>query len=144
MARSFVRHGVGKLRLTGGEPLLRKGIEGLIAKLALIPEVEDLTLTTNGASLDRKARDLAAAGLRRVTVSLDSMDDTVFTAMNDVGLGDAGPGGAHAVGPAIAPRRWIGSLVASFRLPMAGGDRRHRLGAPGGLRSIGNPGQQST
>ncbi len=62
MARSFVRHGVGKLRLTGGEPLLRKGVEGLIAKLALIPEVEDLTLTTNGASLDRKARDLAASG----------------------------------------------------------------------------------
>ena len=54
MARSFVRHGVGKLRLTGGEPLLRKGIEGLIAKLALIPEVEDLTLTTNGASLTAK------------------------------------------------------------------------------------------
>jgi len=86
VARSFVRHGVRKLRLTGGEPLLRKGIEGLIAKLALIPDLEDLTLTTNGALLDRKAPDLAAAGLRRVTVSLDSMDDTVFTAMNDVGF----------------------------------------------------------
>jgi cyclic pyranopterin phosphate synthase len=80
VARAFVRHGVRKLRLTGGEPLLRKGIEGLIAKLALIPDVEDLTLTTNGALLDRKARDLAAAGLHRVTVSLDSMEDTVFTA----------------------------------------------------------------
>jgi len=90
VARSFVRHGVRKLRLTGGEPLLRKGIVGLVAKLALIPDVEDLTLTTNGALLDRKAKDLAAAGLRRVTVSLDSMDDTVFMAMNDVGFGVRG------------------------------------------------------
>jgi len=90
VARAFVRHGVRKLRLTGGEPLLRKGIEGLIAKLALIPDLEDLTLTTNGALLGRKAPDLAAAGLRRVTVSLDSMDDAVFTAMNDVGFGVQG------------------------------------------------------
>ena len=87
VARSFVRLGVRKLRLTGGEPLLRNGIEDLIAKLALIPDVEDLTLTTNGALLGRKAKDLAAAGLQRVTVSLDSMDDTVFMAMNDVDFG---------------------------------------------------------
>jgi cyclic pyranopterin phosphate synthase len=86
VARSFVRNGVRKLRLTGGEPLLRKGIEDLVAMLAVIPDVEDLTLTTNGALLGRKARDLAAAGLRRVTVSLDSMDDSVFMAMNDVGF----------------------------------------------------------
>jgi cyclic pyranopterin phosphate synthase len=90
VARSFVRHGVRKLRLTGGEPLLRKVIEGLIAKLALTPDVEDLTLTTNGALLARKAADLAEAGLCRVTVSLDSMDDTVFMAMNDVGFGVRG------------------------------------------------------
>ena len=90
VARSFVRHGVRKLRLTGGEPLLRKGIEDLIAKLALIPDVEDLTLTTNGVLLGRKAWNLAAAGLQRVTVSLDSMDDTVFMAMNDVGFGARG------------------------------------------------------
>ena len=87
VARSFVRHGVRKLRLTGGEPLMRKGIDDLIARLAQIPDVEDLALTTNGASLGRKAQDLAAAGLHRVTVSLDSMDDTVFMAMNDVGFG---------------------------------------------------------
>ena len=87
VARSFVRQGVRKLRLTGGEPLMRKGIDDLIARLALIPDVEDLALTTNGASLGRKAQDLAAAGLHRVTVSLDSMDDTVFMAMNDVGFG---------------------------------------------------------
>ena len=90
VARSFVRHGVRKLRLTGGEPLLRNGIEDLVATLAEIPDVEDLTLTTNGALLGRKARDLAAAGLGRVTVSLDSMDDSVFMAMNDVGFGVQG------------------------------------------------------
>ena len=90
VARSFVRHGVRKIRLTGGEPLLRKGIEGLIAKLSLIPDLEEVTLTTNGALLGRKAQDLAAAGLRRVTVSLDSMQDAVFAAMNDVGFGVQG------------------------------------------------------
>jgi len=87
VARSFVRHGVRKLRLTGGEPLLRKGIDDLIAKLVLIPDVEDIALTTNGSLLGRTAKNLAAAGLHRVTVSLDSMDDAVFMAMNDVGFG---------------------------------------------------------
>ena len=90
VARAFVRHGVRKLRLTGGEPLLRSGIEDLVATLSEIPDVEDLTLTTNGALLGRKAHDLAAAGLGRVTVSLDSMDDGVFMAMNDVGFGVQG------------------------------------------------------
>jgi len=86
IAGSFVRHGVGKIRLTGGEPLLRRGIEDLVARLAAIPGVDDLTLTTNGSLLARKAEALAAAGLRRVTVSLDSTDDAVFMAMNDVGF----------------------------------------------------------
>ena len=90
VARSFVRHGVRKIRLTGGEPLLRKGIEDLIAKLVVIPDLQDITLTTNGALLGRKARDLVAAGMRRITVSLDSMDDAVFMAMNDVGFGVQG------------------------------------------------------
>ncbi len=105
VVRSFVRHGVRKLRLTGGEPLLRKGIEGLIAQLVLIPDVEDLTLTTNGALLDRKAKALAAAGLHRVTVSLDSMDDTVFMAMNDVDFGVQGvlDGIAAAAAAGLAP-----------------------------------------
>ncbi len=85
VVRSFVRHGVTKVRITGGEPLLRKGIEDLIARLAQIAGVQDLTLTTNGSLLERKAKVLSAAGLDRVTVSLDSMDDTVFMAMNDVG-----------------------------------------------------------
>ncbi|HEY7565488.1 MAG TPA: GTP 3',8-cyclase MoaA, partial [Acidimicrobiia bacterium] len=86
IARAFVRAGVRKLRLTGGEPLVRKGVEDLVARLAKIEEVEDLTLTTNGSLLDRKAQALKDAGLQRVTVSLDSMDDTVFMAMNDVGF----------------------------------------------------------
>ncbi len=86
VARAFVRAGAGKIRLTGGEPLLRKDIESLISLLAAIPGVEDLTLTTNGSLLARKAAALKAAGLHRVSVSLDSMDDTVFMAMNDVGF----------------------------------------------------------
>ena len=83
LARAFVRHGVGKIRLTGGEPLIRRNIEQLIAMLAQIPGL-DLTLTTNGSSLARKADSLKAAGLKRITVSLDSLDDAVFMGMNDV------------------------------------------------------------
>ena len=86
LSRAFVRAGVKKLRITGGEPLLRKGIEDLIEMLALVEGVEDLTLTTNGSLLQRKAQALKDAGLDRVTVSLDSMDDTTFKAMNDVGF----------------------------------------------------------
>jgi cyclic pyranopterin phosphate synthase len=83
LARVFARHGVEKVRLTGGEPLLRRDLEVLVAKLARIPGL-DLTLTTNGSLLARKAHALADAGLRRITVSLDSLDDAVFRAMNDV------------------------------------------------------------
>jgi cyclic pyranopterin phosphate synthase len=75
--------GVEKVRITGGEPLLRRGVESLIADLAGLG-LADLTLTTNGSLLERKARALANAGLRRVTVSLDSLDPAVFAAMNDV------------------------------------------------------------
>jgi len=88
LATIFVAHGVEKIRLTGGEPLLRKNIEGLIAMLARLRTPEgkalDLTLTTNGSLLAKKARALKAAGLNRVTVSLDSIDETTFRRMNDV------------------------------------------------------------
>jgi GTP 3',8-cyclase len=88
LARLFVAHGVQKLRLTGGEPLLRKNIEVLIAQLAALRTPEgaplDITLTTNGSLLTRKAQALRDAGLRRVTVSLDGLDDAVFRGMNDV------------------------------------------------------------
>jgi len=87
-ARLFVSHGVTKVRLTGGEPLLRKHLEVLIAQLAELrtPDGEplDITLTTNGSLLERKARALRDAGLKRVTVSLDALDDATFRRMNDV------------------------------------------------------------
>jgi GTP 3',8-cyclase len=83
LARVFVAHGVEKIRITGGEPLVRRDLERLVEKLAAIGPL-DLTLTTNGSLLPQKARALREAGLRRVTVSLDSLDDEVFTAMNDV------------------------------------------------------------
>ncbi len=90
LTRLFVAHGVSKLRLTGGEPLLRRHLERLIEMLAELrtPEGEalDLTLTTNGSLLAKKARALKAAGLQRVTVSLDGLDDAVFQRMNDVGF----------------------------------------------------------
>jgi len=82
LARVFKTHGVEKIRLTGGEPLLRKDLERLVAMLAEIPGL-DLTLTTNGSLLAKKARALKDAGLRRVTVSLDALDDPTFMAMND-------------------------------------------------------------
>jgi cyclic pyranopterin phosphate synthase len=83
LARVFASHGVEKIRLTGGEPLLRREIEVLVAMLARIPGL-DLTMTTNGSLLPRKAKDLAAAGLNRITVSLDALDNDVFRELNDV------------------------------------------------------------
>jgi cyclic pyranopterin phosphate synthase len=88
LVRAFVAHGVEKVRLTGGEPLLRRNVERLVEKLAAIRcasgEPLDLTLTTNGSLLARKAGALRDAGLRRLTVSLDALDDVTFRAMNDV------------------------------------------------------------
>ncbi|MDB5920732.1 MAG: moaA, partial [Massilia sp.] len=88
IANVFVAHGVEKIRLTGGEPLLRKNLERLVGMLAAIRTPSgralDLTLTTNGSLLAKKARSLKDAGLNRVTVSLDSLDDATFKRMNDV------------------------------------------------------------
>jgi cyclic pyranopterin phosphate synthase len=86
LARVFAGLGVEKLRITGGEPLLRRDIEKLIAMLAGVEGIRDVTLTTNGVLLAQKAAALKAAGLQRVTVSLDSLRDEVFMAMNDVGF----------------------------------------------------------
>ena len=83
VARAFVALGVEKIRLTGGEPLLRKDLETLVAHLAAIEGLE-LTLTTNASLLARKAQQLRDAGLDRVNVSLDSLDDATFRSMNDV------------------------------------------------------------
>ena len=106
LATIFLAHGVRKIRLTGGEPLLRKNIEVLVAQLARLRTVDgdppDITLTTNGSLLARKARALKDAGLQRVTVSLDGLDDAVFRRMNDVDfpVGDVleGIAAAHAAG----------------------------------------------
>jgi cyclic pyranopterin phosphate synthase len=81
----FHGFGVRKIRLTGGEPLVRSQLEVLVRMLSRLPEV-DLTMTTNGLLLPQRAEGLAQAGLKRITVSLDSLDDQVFQAMNDVGV----------------------------------------------------------
>ena len=108
-ARLFVAHGVKKLRLTGGEPLLRKHLEVLVGQLAALrtPEGEalDITLTTNGSVLERKAEALRDAGLKRITVSLDALDDAIFRRMNDVDfpVADVLAGIAAAVRVGLAP-----------------------------------------
>jgi GTP 3',8-cyclase len=106
LARVFAGLGVEKLRITGGEPTLRRGLESLIAMLAELRtpagRALDLTLTTNGSTLVKKAATLKAAGLRRLTVSLDGLDDAIFQRMNDVGFPVAevldGIGAAQAAG----------------------------------------------
>ncbi len=102
----FVDRGVEKVRITGGEPLLRKDLEKLIGMLKSVEGVEDLTLTTNASLLVRKARSLAAAGLDRVTVSLDALDDPTFEAMNDVGF----PVGAVLEGIEAAAEAGLGPI----------------------------------
>ncbi|MGI4716826.1 MAG: GTP 3',8-cyclase MoaA [Janthinobacterium lividum] len=142
VARLFVAHGVEKIRLTGGEPLLRKNLEGLVAMLRGLSTPSgrplDLTLTTNGSLLARKARALKDAGLDRVTVSLDALDDTVFRRMNDVdfAVGDVlrGLDAAHAAG--LGPIK-VNMVVKRGTnddqiLPMA----RHFRGSPFILRFI--------
>ncbi len=84
LARLFAGLGVSKVRLTGGEPLLRRDLPKLVAMLAAIEGIHDLTLTTNGSALSALAQPLRDAGLNRLTVSLDSLDDAIFRSMNDV------------------------------------------------------------
>ena len=137
LARLFVDRGVRKIRLTGGEPLLRRHVERLVEMLARLGDI-DLTLTTNGALLGRKARALRDAGLKRVTVSLDSLDDRVFRAMNDVDFPVArvldGIDAAAAAG--LAPVKINMVVKRSENLdsivPMA----RHFRGTPHVLRFI--------
>ena len=87
LAGLFIAQGVNKLRITGGEPLLRVDLPNLIGQLSGIPGADDITLTTNGYLLGQQARQLADAGLHRITVSLDSLDDEVFKQMNGRGFG---------------------------------------------------------
>jgi len=142
VASLFVAHGVEKIRLTGGEPLLRKNIEGLIAQLRGLQTPSgkplDLTLTTNGSLLARKARALKDAGLDRVTVSLDAIDDDMFRRMNDVDFSVAdvlnGIEAAHAagLGPIKVNMVVKGGMNDDQILPMA----RHFKDTPYILRFI--------
>ena len=137
VARIFVGLGAEKIRLTGGEPLVRRDLPVLVALLARIrrPDGEplDLTLTTNGSGLRRLARPLADAGLQRVTVSLDSLDDDVFSAMNGVafpvakvldGIAAAQEAGLGPIKINMVVRRGINE---SSVLPMARWSRDHGL-----------------
>jgi cyclic pyranopterin phosphate synthase len=142
VARLFVAHGVEKIRLTGGEPLLRKNLEALVAQLRSLRTPSgrplDLTLTTNGSLLARKARSLKDAGLDRVTVSLDAIDDAVFKRMNDVDFAVSdvleGIDAAHAagLGPVKVNMVVKGGMNDGQILPMA----RHFKGTPTILRFI--------
>ena len=87
LARIFAKLGVTKIRLTGGEPLLRTGLPELIKMLSSVPGIEDLALTTNGFLLDKYAQELKDSGLNRITISMDSLDEVVFQKMNGRGFG---------------------------------------------------------
>ena len=142
IAALFVAHGVEKIRLTGGEPLLRKNLEKLVGMLAALRtpagKALDLTLTTNGSLLAKKAQSLKDAGLCRVTVSLDALDDATFKRMNDVDFAVAdvlaGIDAAHSVG--LGPIKVNMVVKAGMNdqeiVPMA----RHFKGSPTILRFI--------
>jgi len=141
-ARVFVDLGVRKIRLTGGEPLLRKNLERLVGMLAAVPTPDgrplDLTLTTNASLLARKARALKDAGLQRITVSLDALDDATFRRMNDADFPVAdvleGIDAAHRVGLGPVKVNMVVKRGTNDHevLPMA----RHFRGTPVVLRFI--------
>ena len=142
LARLFVAQGVQKIRLTGGEPLLRKNIERLIEMLSVLrtPDGQpvDLTLTTNASLLARKARALKDAGLRRVTVSLDALDDATFRRMNDADH----PVAEVLAGIAEAERVGLGPIKVNMVVKRGTNDHdivpmaRHFRGTPIVLRFI--------
>ncbi|MEO6033077.1 MAG: GTP 3',8-cyclase MoaA, partial [Burkholderiaceae bacterium] len=142
LAQLFVAHGVRKIRLTGGEPLLRKNLEALIGLLGALHvpggESLDLTLTTNGSLLARKAQALFDAGLKRVTVSLDALDDTIFRRMNDAGF----PVADVLEGIDVAQRVGLGPIKVNMVVKRGTNDAeivamaRHFKGTPIVLRFI--------
>jgi cyclic pyranopterin phosphate synthase len=125
LARTFIALGVQKIRLTGGEPLLRKNIEALIEQLASLrtPDGQplDITLTTNGSLMARKAQALKDAGLQRVTVSLDGLDDAVFRQMNDVDFPVA------AVLEGIEAARSVGLGPVKVNMVVKRGTNEHQI-----------------
>ena len=142
LAQLFVAHGVRKIRLTGGEPLLRKNLEALIALLRGLDvpggETLDLTLTTNGSVLARKAQALFDAGLKRVTVSLDALDDAIFRRMNDADF----PVAEVLEGIDVAQRVGLGPIKVNMVVKRGTNDAeilamaRHFKGTPIVLRFI--------
>jgi len=134
IARLAAGEGVRRIRLTGGEPLLRRGLPRLVAMLARIEGIEDLALTTNGTLLSAHARELAEAGLHRVTVSLDALEQEVFSAMSDtrlpVGRVLAGIDAAHAAG--LAPGEGQHGRAPRRQRPLRTGDGRALSRSPGG------------
>lgn len=142
ITKIFIAHGVEKIRLTGGEPLLRKNIEKLIEMLASLTTLDgkplDLTMTTNASLLAKKAQSLKDAGLKRVTVSLDSLDEATFQRMNDVDfpVSDVlhGIDVAHSVGLQSIKVNMVvkGGMNDQEIVPMA----RHFKGSPAILRFI--------
>ncbi len=141
-ARLFVAHGVHKIRLTGGEPLLRKHLEVLVGMLSGLRSVDgqplDLTLTTNGSVLAKKAQALKDAGLQRVTVSLDALDDTIFRRMNDADF----PVADVLAGIEAAERVGLGPIKVNMVVKRGTNDHeivamaRHFKGTPIVLRFI--------
>ena len=142
LAGLFVAHGVRKIRLTGGEPLLRRHLERLIESLAALRTVEgkplDLTLTTNGSILARKAQGLRDAGLNRITVSLDAIDDAIFRRMNDADF----PVADVLAGIDAAERAGLGPIKVNMVVRRGVNDgevlamARHFRGRPIALRFI--------
>jgi len=104
VVRFGVKHGIDKVRITGGEPLVRKGIVDLVKMIAAIPGIKDLSMTTNGALLDKFAAPLAKAGLQRVNISLDTLDDKKYNRITRVGdLSDVLKGIKAAQGAGLDP-----------------------------------------
>jgi cyclic pyranopterin phosphate synthase len=142
LARIAVAHGVQKIRLTGGEPLLRKGLEELVGMLAALRTPDggevDIAMTTNGSALAVKAQALKDAGLRRVTVSLDSLDDATFKAVNDVDF----PVASVLKGIEVANEVGLGPIKVNMVVKRGQNDQdivpmaRHFKGSPYILRFI--------
>jgi GTP 3',8-cyclase len=142
LARIAVGHGVEKIRLTGGEPLLRKGLEELVGMLAALKTPDgrdiDIALTTNGSALAVKAQALKDAGLKRVTVSLDSLDDATFKAVNDVDF----PVASVLAGIEVAHQVGLGPIKINMVVKRGQNDQdivtmaRHFKGSPYILRFI--------
>ncbi len=137
---SFARAGVSKVRLTGGEPLLRHDLHRLIAMLVAVPGITDIALTTNGSLLEQQAAALKAAGLHRITVSLDSLDPAVFARLADTEGAPRDGAGGHPSrrrgGPAPRQDQYGGATGRQRGLHRGAGTVRARARAPGAVHRV--------